>query len=142
MSYYYAAVAYPTSSSSSHYRSSSSTQQQPTTYRMALNEYLQQLRRQNEVSWSESCEGRRERPHWTVTCRISNVEYGSGRALTKARAKELAAKEALEALQRQATYAAQWQTACSTYPTTSNYPTTYYYQAQQYPTSYYQYYTR
>lgn len=76
----------------------------------------------------------------TILLIVSNVKYGSGRALTKARAKELAAKEALEALYRQATYTTQWQTACSTYPTT--YPSAYYYQPQQYPTTHYQYYTR
>lgn len=41
---------------------------QAPTYRLILNDYLQQWRRQNEVRWTATSRGRRERPHWTVTC--------------------------------------------------------------------------
>ncbi|PVF99918.1 hypothetical protein CPB86DRAFT_667642, partial [Serendipita vermifera] len=71
------------------------------TYRLRLNDYLQQWRRRDKVRWAASSSGRQERPQWTVTCYLNDIRYGTGRSLTKSDAKELAAKETLEIIYRQ-----------------------------------------
>ncbi|KIM24174.1 hypothetical protein M408DRAFT_331927 [Serendipita vermifera MAFF 305830] len=71
------------------------------TARLMLNDYLQAWRRQDKVRWTATSRGPRQRPHWTVTCYLSDIAYGTGYGLSKAQAKERAAQETLSIINRQ-----------------------------------------
>ncbi|KAG8819698.1 hypothetical protein FRC19_009604 [Serendipita sp. 401] len=96
----------------SRHQSVNSQTQQDHSYRMALNQYLQYWRRQDDLYWSEAQHGARERTLWTVTCYLANVAYGTGHASTKGQAKERAAQQTLAMLNYQ--QSAAWNMGCST----------------------------
>ncbi|KAJ3721943.1 hypothetical protein EV361DRAFT_943799 [Lentinula raphanica] len=64
-----------------------------------MNEDYQESGRQSSVlSFEESCTGRSDQAVWTVVCKVDGEIKGTGTATTKAEAKNLASKQALEAL--------------------------------------------
>ncbi|KAJ4485623.1 hypothetical protein J3R30DRAFT_3697001 [Lentinula aciculospora] len=54
--------------------------------------------RNSTVSFEESFEGSSDRAVWTVVCKVNGETKGTGTASTKAEAKDLASRQAYEAL--------------------------------------------
>ncbi|KAJ3762183.1 hypothetical protein EV360DRAFT_79541 [Lentinula raphanica] len=64
-----------------------------------MNEDFQmQGRNLSALSFEESSTGRSDQAIWTVVCKVDGEIKGTGTAATKADAKNLASKKALEAL--------------------------------------------
>ncbi|KAF9486375.1 hypothetical protein BDN70DRAFT_869885 [Pholiota conissans] len=64
----------------------------------SLNNYLQDKKESHLLTWTEASSGPPHQPTWTVECKIGGEVKGSGAALSKADAKQIAAKEALTVL--------------------------------------------
>ncbi|KAE9409242.1 hypothetical protein BT96DRAFT_586201 [Gymnopus androsaceus JB14] len=70
-----------------------------TKYTTQINNYFQaQGRETSALTFQVSCEGASDKAMWTVVCKVSGEQKGVGTASTKAVAKDLASKAALEAL--------------------------------------------
>ncbi|KAJ3559002.1 hypothetical protein NM688_g610 [Phlebia brevispora] len=68
---------------------------------ISLNNFLQARNRLTSLVWSETCEGPSHAPIWTSVCKINGEVKGTGIGPQKHVARDLAAKEALKALQEQ-----------------------------------------
>ncbi|KJA28605.1 hypothetical protein HYPSUDRAFT_197436 [Hypholoma sublateritium FD-334 SS-4] len=66
-------------------------------YVTSLNNLLQDKQQTHLIAWSEKSSGPSHAPTWTVECRGGELK-GTGSGVSKADAKQLAAKEALASL--------------------------------------------
>ncbi|KAF9021736.1 hypothetical protein BDZ89DRAFT_227693 [Hymenopellis radicata] len=63
-----------------------------------LNNYFQARGDTTAVSYSEAVDGPSDKAQWTVICKVSGQTKGTGKAASKAAAKEEAARQTLQAL--------------------------------------------
>ncbi|EMD32117.1 hypothetical protein CERSUDRAFT_119088 [Gelatoporia subvermispora B] len=68
--------------------------------RLALNSLMQSRGGAHTISWSVTQSGPRHAPMWTASVYIQGVLYGTGASANRDAAKEIAAAQALAALQR------------------------------------------
>ncbi|KAK7030431.1 hypothetical protein VNI00_014175 [Paramarasmius palmivorus] len=89
----------PSSTSQGWYTASQKEQHRPTKFITLLNNYFQGIGQDpTALSYDESCAGPSNKAIWSIHCKVNGVIKGTGRASTKAGAKEAAAKEAYESL--------------------------------------------
>ncbi|KAI9570201.1 hypothetical protein HD554DRAFT_2084523 [Boletus coccyginus] len=69
---------------------------------VALNNYLQSIKRAAALSWKDSSSGPTHSPEWKSVCKISGKEYAVGIGTHKHLARGTAAALALEALKLEA----------------------------------------
>lgn len=67
-------------------------------YVIKLNNYLQKNGKHALLSWADSSSGPANALEWSVSCKYDGRIYGTGVARSKGEAKEIAARQALQAL--------------------------------------------